>query len=100
MVIQKSHTHQRGSGLLYSSRSPSQAWPVVSASPGFLRLLSESSSRPHATMLASVMPAIHRFQKLLVKSLMGLLLPCIVVQDGSRRLFEALLVRRMKGEAQ
>ena len=57
MVIQNSQIHQRGSGLLYSPRSSSQAWPVVSASlPRHLALAhAPCSSTPQAMMLTSVM---------------------------------------------
>src|SRR5579859_7104877 len=82
MVMRKSQIHQRGSGLLYSFRSSSQTWPVVSASVATLRRESDSSSSTQPTMPASVIAAMKKLQKPPVKSLM-------VVERLPRRLLEA-----------
>ena len=51
-----SQTHQRGSGLFISRRSPSQTWPVVlSLAVMALALPLNHSSSRQARMLTSVM---------------------------------------------
>jgi hypothetical protein len=55
-VIQNSHIHQRGSGLLYSCRFSSQTCPITPAfCPAAKRLVESFHSRtPHARMLTMV----------------------------------------------
>ena len=71
MVMMNKPTHQRGSGLFISRRSPSQTWPVVlSLAVMALALPLNHSKAKQAMMLTSVMPATYKCQKLLMKSLM------------------------------
>ena len=58
MVIQKSHIHHLGSGLLYSARSSSHWWPVVSTfCPATGRLCCMVSSTAQAMIEIRVRPA-------------------------------------------
>ena len=71
MVMMNKPTHQRGSGLFISRRSPSQTWPVVlSLAVMALALPLNHNKSRQAMMLTSVMPATYKCQKLLMKSLM------------------------------
>jgi hypothetical protein len=58
MVMINKPTHQRGSGLFISRKSPSQTWPVVlSLSVMALALPLNHSSSKQAKMPTNAMPA-------------------------------------------
>ncbi len=57
-VMMNKYTHQRGSGLFISRKSPSQTWPVVLSVAGLTLVVPLIQSRiKQATMLKIVKPA-------------------------------------------
>src|SRR5690606_36587185 len=89
-VIRYSHSHQRANGLLYSSRSPSQRWPVVSTcSPGARPRASTSVSQTQKSIETRVTIVMYRLQPGATKSAMVIRFLVFLEERQVRRFREA-----------